>query len=56
MHEGLSSAQGEVSSPDKLANKLFLQMDANGDGIISWEEFRAGALNDPSVLRLLNTA
>ncbi|KAL4218201.1 hypothetical protein ACF0H5_022937 [Mactra antiquata] len=39
--------------PEVLADKLFKEMDADGNGEISWEEFRDAAMKDDKVLKLL---
>lgn len=41
------------SPPEVLTEKLFKEMDADGNGEISWEEFRDAAMKDDKVLKLL---
>ena len=44
----------DVATPEEVVNQIFDQMDKNGDGIISKEEFIIGARNDKSVSRLMS--
>ena len=43
----------ELSTPKKMTNKLFRQLDLNRDGWISYEEFYFGASREPIILHLL---
>ena len=41
---------------EEKADDIFCQMDKDGDGRITWEEFHDGAYNHPHVLELLECA
>ncbi|XP_069126418.1 hippocalcin-like protein 1 [Argopecten irradians] len=43
----------DVATPEMMTTKLFGEIDENGDGSITWEEFRTGAKADPLVLNML---
>ena len=43
----------EEDSPEKLAEKLFLQMDEDGDGEVTIDEFVEAAKDDATILKLL---
>ncbi|KAL0484835.1 ncsA [Acrasis kona] len=48
----LVSLQGEdYDAPTKLVNKIFLEMDADKDDMLSREEYKIGAKNDPSIVQ-----
>ena len=40
-------------SPEKRAHKIFMDMDANHDGMLTKEEFLQGAQGDPHIMKLL---
>ncbi|KAK3602386.1 hypothetical protein CHS0354_026273 [Potamilus streckersoni] len=46
-------SQQNTIPPQKLADDLFSKLDTDNNGEITWEEFRDGALNDETLLRLL---
>lgn len=41
-------------TPKELTELLFKEMDVDGNGEISWEEFRSAALKDRRILQLLH--
>lgn len=43
----------DVATPELMTNKLFKKLDENGDKLISFEEFKTGAIKDPLVLSML---
>ena len=43
----------EDDTPEKLAERLFLQMDEDGDGEVTIEEFVTAAKGNATILRLL---
>jgi len=43
----------DEDSPERLAERLFLQMDQDGDGEITINEFVGAAKNDATILKLL---
>jgi len=48
----LVSLQGEeYDSPVKLVDKIFKEMDANKDGMISLQEYKTGAQKDPAIVQ-----
>ena len=47
------NALEEEDSPERLAERLFLQMDEDGDGEITIDEFVGAAKNDATILKLL---
>ena len=48
----MTNASASVT-PRELSDELFEQLDEDGDGKISREEFRVGATKDPIILQLL---
>ncbi|CAN7997376.1 unnamed protein product, partial [Ixodes hexagonus] len=43
----------ENLTPEQLTDKIFLQMDKDGDGSLTFQEFFEGAKKDPVCIRLL---
>ncbi|OWF46379.1 hippocalcin-like protein 1 [Mizuhopecten yessoensis] len=43
----------DVATPEMMATKLFGNIDKNGDGSITWQEFQMGAKADPLALNML---
>ncbi|XP_060069905.1 neurocalcin homolog [Ylistrum balloti] len=43
----------DVATPEMMTTKLFGNIDENGDGSITLEEFRTGAKADPLILNML---
>jgi len=41
------------SAPEKLVYQIFSQMDKNSDGRLSLQEFVDGAMNDPTIVQVL---
>ena len=43
----------ELSTPDKLTDKIFHEFDRDQDGVLSFDEFCATASRDPFLVNLL---
>ncbi|XP_053394764.1 hippocalcin-like protein 1 isoform X2 [Mercenaria mercenaria] len=43
----------ELGSPEQITDKFFTKFDLDGDGQISFQEFKNGALTDPLIIHLL---
>ena len=43
----------ELSTPDKLTDKIFHEFDRDKDGLIGYEEFCHGVSRDPFLIHLL---
>merc|ERR1719272_1020650 len=48
-----SSMPGSDESPEACVDTMFLAMDKNKDGVLSFEEFREGTRKDQSLLNAL---
>ena len=52
-YEEQKKSLDDEDTPEKLAERLFLQMDEDGDGEVTLEEFVEAAKDDATILKLL---
>jgi Ca2+-binding EF-hand superfamily protein len=49
----ISSSGKKYETPEQLVDEFFEQMDQNGDGVISLEEYKEGAMKNPDIIQRL---
>lgn len=48
----ISSSGKKYETPEQLVDEFFEQMDQNGDGVISLEEYKEGAMKNPDIIQV----